>query len=137
MHIASDYDRAGWLTEALNHKGNRIAFLLRRLAGLGAPNSMPPALFNKFRILLDQIAIERENEVRILNRIEAVEQQHRYRLANHQLEQAALAHNDNRYDGDLGEHPDRPQLGLLGFLVLWYLFMRDAINQKKQGLTVD
>jgi hypothetical protein len=138
MSIIHNTASIGWLLVALDRKRNRLGFLLRCLTGSGTPGVMRPSLFRKFTDLLDQIAVEREKELRIMHRIEAVEQQHRYLRAHHQLEQIARAHEKEEPASDYSkEYPGRPKRDWLWFCVLWYLFARRTINQKKQSLTVD
>jgi hypothetical protein len=138
MSFYAESSRLAWLMAALGGHRDRIAGLLCRLRGIGAREAMNPSLFKKFLHMLDQVAFAREKEVRILNQIEAIEEKHRFRREHHQLESAADEPKETlqleEAEKSMAEHPRQKLLWLLAF---WHLFMRNAINQKKQGLTAD
>jgi hypothetical protein len=105
---------------------------------MGAPGAMNPTIFGKFLRMLDQIAAEREKEIRILNQIEAVEEQHRLCRKHNQLEQGIpQPENKPGLPPAEEEEAEPPKTGLLWLAAIWYLFGGGLINQKKQGLTAD
>jgi hypothetical protein len=127
-----------WLAAALGGQRNRIIDLIRRMTSLGSPGGMNPRIFGKFLRLLDQVASARDREIGILDRIEAIEEQHRFCRKNHMLEHIQSDPRKNpEPDGQDEAETEQPNNSLLLFLVVWAAFFHHAINQKKQGLTVD
>lgn len=75
----------GWLSASLSTQTHKIRQLLGRIADLGVAQAMKPAMFSKFLNLMDQVAAAKDEEIRILSSIEAVEQKHRFRRKNGKL----------------------------------------------------
>ena len=65
------------LTASLAGQRYILADLLRRLTCLGSPASMKSSVFRKFLFTLEQISFEKEKEVEIISRIQAIEEHHR------------------------------------------------------------
>src|ERR1700722_5984226 len=109
----NDTSRLTWLLAALAAQRDKLANLLCRLTGLGTPGAMNPSIFGKFLRLLEQVAAEREKEMRILDRIENVEKLHRYRREHHQLQDAPAPQNPDDEEPDDEAAPEPARKGLL------------------------
>jgi hypothetical protein len=122
----------------LANNRNRILGLLQRLTGLGPAGSLqPPALFAKFTHWLGEVAAAKDEEMSLMTRIENIEREHRFMRLAKRLKHAA-PRQETAYDHPYCNDNKRGFLrGSLLLILLWYLFMRQKINQKKQGLTVD
>ncbi len=167
MSIKADRNRIDWLSASLSTQKQRVVNLLRRVADLGIVQAMKPALFGKFIKLMDQVAVIRDEEMRILNEIEAIENKHRFQRKtgrlHHPKPKAAFNDNyerekecDDEWDRDYeknadiddglpngmyaygnGAVPNRPKHTLLWFVAFWYLMTRGGLSNKSQKLTAD
>jgi hypothetical protein len=136
MSLAKQSGRLAWLGAALSEQRRKIGRLLVRMTSLGPREAMKPAVFSKFLSMLEQVAVAQDEEIKLLSQIEAIEQKHRFmrkgkKLRRAQPRKAPLP--------DWKDYPGakRPAMSLWWLIILWYLFMRQKINQKKQALTAN
>jgi len=130
MSMSKQSGRLGWLYAALCRQYSRIDGLLRRLSGI-APDPNKPGLFRKFACLLQQVAIEKDEQDRLIREIETVEQQHGLLRQGKKLKIAGPKPSDSK-----DELEDE---GLIHnwrwLLIFWFLFFRRNGRLKNQGLT--
>ncbi len=81
--IPSHLDR---LTSLLARKRSRIADLLRRMTCGGTAGGHKAGLLGKFLGFVDQVAEERDEEAKLIDRIEAMERRHHFCRDHNQLE---------------------------------------------------
>jgi hypothetical protein len=138
MPVIRDHtSQIAWLTARLATHRNRILGLWRRVTGLGHAPSLKPALFAKFSHWLDDIAAAKTEEMNLMTRIEDIERKHRFMRLAKRLKLARPGYQLEVRNEDCEAAPNRPFHTLIWLIVFWYLFMRQKINQKMQGLTVD
>jgi hypothetical protein len=77
--------RLYWLAAMLGEQKRRVRDLLARVGDLGVVDGMTPSVMAKFFHMLDQVAVAKSEEVRLIGQIESVEQQHRFRRKNGSL----------------------------------------------------
>lgn len=77
------------LSAALAGQKNALADLLHRLVGMGPTDGMKGSVFRKFLRTLEQISFEKEKELELIHRIEAVETRHRIQRKHKKLKRAA------------------------------------------------
>src|ERR1700744_2537547 len=77
MSAANQSSRLAWLAAALSEQRHKISCLLGRIADLGGIHGMKPKAFTKFLRMLDQVAADKDEEVRIISEIDAIERKHR------------------------------------------------------------
>ena len=135
--ITEGSNHRAWLMARLANNRNRILGLLQRLTGLGPPGSLTPALFAKFTHWLGEVAAATNEEMSLMTRIENIEQKHRFMRLSDKLKRAnprnPAAIEQSYCPDNAGSFLKRPIL----LILVWYVFMKRKINQKKQGLTVD
>jgi hypothetical protein len=137
MSLAKESSRLAWLGASLDNQRRKIGQLLNRLTRLGPREAMRPAVLGKFLRMLEQVAMAQEKEMRLLSQIETIEQKHRFMRKGNKLRKAKPR---KTADFDWKDYPGvakRPAHSMLWTLILWYLLMRQKINQKKQALTAN
>jgi hypothetical protein len=138
MSLAKESGRLAWLGAALTQQRRKIGKLINRMSSMGPSGALKPSVFSKFLGLLEQVAIEQKEEIRLLSQIETIEQKHRFLRKDKKLRRArpAVASSIARWHDYPGvKKPSNG--GLWWYIIVWYLFSRQKINQKKQALTVD
>lgn len=79
MSAQAEMSRLGWLSASLSTQKHKVMKLLSQISDLGGMRADKPILFQKFLNLMDQVATAKDEEVRILSYIDAIEQKHRFR----------------------------------------------------------
>ncbi len=113
----------GWFKLALEAQRRKIGHLLDRLQGFGGPQGLKPSLLHKFFGMLTQIASERDEEIRILKRIEDAEEQHQALRRSHRLDRAGQSPQFHKPSAQSEDAPaPQRRSGLLWLLTLMALF---------------
>jgi predicted DNA-binding ribbon-helix-helix protein len=136
MNDAQIKGRLGWLYVTLAAQRNNLTKILLRLRGIGASAGSSVALHRKFMGFLEQVANDREKELKILNEIDEVERQHE-NLRERRLLRTADSDLRPTETLDLAadELPERKNIRTVFGLLVLISSLR--IKHKKQGLTVD
>jgi len=120
-----------WLATMLGEQKDSLARLLRSLSGFVTRGSMKPSHFHKFLLVLNQIADAKDKEAELINRIEAVEQRHRFARVNDQLKEAPQ-YQSSTPTPQFTSAPEakRPGMSLLWILLLWQILQGRRFGQK-------
>jgi hypothetical protein len=131
--------RIAWLMANLAGRRHLLRALTARISGLGVLASLSPKLFRKVMGMLDEVAAAKHEENTLLSRIEDIEQKHMFLRRTKGLRMAIKAPaNSNRAPAHIPAHlPERPAPSRLWGFVLWWMFLSEGINQKKQDLTAN
>jgi len=120
--MSKDQGRLGWLTAALGTHKRNLMKLLQRIGDLGSLQGMKPKIFTKFLNLMEQVAHEHDEEVKLISEIEAIERKHRFQRKSGKLKRAAPK-DKFAYDAEFDSDP-RPRNGWLWAIAFWYLMTR-------------
>lgn len=128
MILSRDTTRLAWLTARIAEQKRRIEQLLTQMRGLTLYTSlekMPPPILSKFFSLLGQVAEERNEEIRLLGRIEEIEAQHKFRRTHRQLEKATLEERMDAPAPDSQNKNEPPKSERL-----WWTFLLPLVKKK-------
>ncbi len=116
------------LTYALGEKKDRLSKLLHSISGIGHSENMKPSVFRRFLLTLEHIAEVKDDETKIIQRIDAVEAEHRKKRQHQLLRRPDMA--PAPAPELLGTVPDakRPDSSFWWLLALWY-----ALTPKKDN----
>lgn len=126
-----------WFRAALSERKSRIMRLMQRIGDAGFVRALNPAIFLKLTNMLNDVAAEKDQEMRILGEIEAIEQKHRFRRVNGGLRHADDAEPETaaaKYDC-AADVEERPKRGLAWLFALLFLISSGRRNDKNQDLT--
>lgn len=139
------HSRLSWLMAAWAEQRYRASQFLGRITDLGPLQAMKPSAVRRFLKFMEQVGEARQEELKIINEIDEIEQQHRFRRMNKQLKKASPAVDkpsaelDPLLDseGEPVQDGETPKQRWLWFAGLLYLMSSKKINQKSHDLTGD
>ncbi|MBV8061407.1 MAG: hypothetical protein JO126_00485 [Alphaproteobacteria bacterium] len=119
-----------WLSEMLSLQKRRIGDLLKKLGRFVNLGNLKPAILARLERTLEQVAVAKEKEVNLFQRVEALEQLHRTRRKKKLLVHAdEPAPEGNRLIQE--EAPQPPRKNGLLYLLWYYLLMDDGPKNNK------
>ena len=111
---------SAWYAAKLAGTRYQIEDLLRRLKGFGCRNAIKPLLFGKFLRLLDDVAAQKHDEIRLIEQIEAIECRHQALRKNRCLRVAKKP--DATLPNVVVNDVDASGYGMLKLVVMWHIF---------------
>lgn len=123
--------RHSWLSGLLHEQRDRLSKLLRSLAGTGPVGNLPPSMFQRMIASLQQIADAKQDEAKLIDEIDALEDEHRRNRERKQLREAKpLDPAQPRPAHDVAPS-EIPEPKRNGFGLLWLVALMAFIKSDK------
>lgn len=124
--------RHSWLTSLLREQSDRVRKLVRSIAGLGRQSTLEPSLFHRFMKTLEQIALAKDEEEKLIWQIDSVEEEHRRNRTRKVLREAApepVLSTTDPLPEPMAE-PKRDSTNIWWWLLFLDLVSRPKVNHK-------
>ena len=123
--------RIAWLVAMWSEQHRRLSLLLGRITDFSGLQRLSPQGQTKFMHLMEQVGDAEAHEQQILNNIESIEAEHRFRRQQKMLRQAhEVPAAKDRHPTMDEEAAPQPTQNMGWMFAVWYLLFKRGINQK-------